>query len=135
MNVPGALPKTTNGNQIVVVIEDRYSKLTGAIQMSKTKPMYTENIFHYNQFNAYGILFFLLTDNGMQFAYKLFAPLCELLGVKHPKIAAYHMQTHGQVEQFNKKLVARLSGHVAELQKDLERSIVPFTYAYNSQVH
>ena len=80
-------------------------------------------------------LSYVLTDNGPQFAAKFFEAVCIINGIKHVFTTAYHPQTNGQVERFNKTLAARLRHYVSEHQKDWDEFVQPLTYAYNMQVH
>jgi len=49
---------------------------------------------------------------------KVIAGLCKQLGIDQTRTAAYCPQTNGQVERFNRTLVAMLSKVVSENQKD-----------------
>lgn len=123
------LPRTTSGNQYAIVITDRYSKVTRAIPTSKTASTHAANIFFEHWVIPYGIPKYLLTDNGPQFTSKFFAMICSLLGVKHLTTTAYHPQTKGQVEHYNKTIVTRLRHYVAEHQRDWDTLVQPLTYA------
>ena len=62
---------------------------------------------------AYGAPISLLTDNGPQFTAKFFQAVCAELGVKKVFTTAYHPQTNGQVERYNRTILTALRGYVA----------------------
>lgn len=111
------LSKTTSKNRYVVVITDRYSKLTRAIMSSKTALAHIVNTFLDQRIIPYGIRSFILTDNRSQIVSKVFATLCGLLGVKHLTTTASCPQTNSQAEQFNKTVATRLRHFVGEHQQ------------------
>ena len=135
MDLLGPLPKTKRGNTFVLVITDRYSKLTRAIPLKATKATDIAMAFLDTWVYVYGAPKFLLTDNGPQFVAKFFETICSMLGVRHFTTTAYHPQTNGQAERFNRTIVQRLRHYVAEHQTDWDLYIQPLTYAYNMQVH
>lgn len=96
MDLLGPLPKTLHGNQHVLVIKDRYSKMTRAIPLKQTTASIVAQTFVDNWIMPYGIPATLLTDNGPQFVGTFFAAVCLILGVKQLTTTAYHPQTNGQ---------------------------------------
>lgn len=104
----GLLPKTTSGDQYVVVVTDRYSNITRAIFSSETTSVHIANIILDHWIIPSGISSFLLTDNGSQFASKLFATLCGIPGVRCLTTTAYHPLTNSQAKQISKTRVAEL---------------------------
>lgn len=77
----------------------------------------------------------MLTDNEHKFVACSFRIVCTVLGIGRTPITAYHPQTNGQAERYNKTLEARLRHYVSEHQDDLDLYVQPLTYAYNSQIH
>jgi transposase InsO family protein len=57
---------------------------------------------------VYGPPFSLLTDNGPQFTAKFFQAVCYELGIQKGFMTAYHPQTNGQVERYNRTILASL---------------------------
>ena len=55
----------------------------------------------------------LTTDRGRQLESRLWASLCQLLGVKHQRITSYHPQSNEAVERFHRQLKASLRAHDA----------------------
>ena len=135
MDLLGPLPKTKSGHVYVLVITDRFSKLTRAIPLGSTTASSVAKAFLEHWVYVYGVPNYLLTDNGPQFAAKFFDTVCGMLGVKHFFTTAYHPQTNGQAERFNKTILDRIRHYVVEHQADWDKFIQPLAYAYNMQVH
>jgi hypothetical protein len=85
--------------------------------------------------SVYGPPVSLLTDNGPQFAVKFFQDACAELGIKTVFTTAYHPQTNGQVERYNRTLVEALLAYVSRRQDDWDEYTSAVTYAYNCRVH
>jgi transposase InsO family protein len=76
-----------------------------------------------------------LSDNGGQFTSKFFQKCCTLLGIKQGFTTTYHPQCNGQVERFNRTILAQLRAYVGEYQNDWDLYHEALTFAYNTQVH
>ena len=118
-----------------MVITDRFSKLTCSILLQTTTASVVANTFLDNWVYVYGAPRYVLTDNGPQFAAKCFDAVCALLGVRHYLTMAYHPQSDGETERFNRTLVQRLRHYVEEHQRDWDDYVQPLTFACNTQVH
>ena len=66
------------------------------------------NAFLDNWVYVYGAPWYVLTENGSQFAAIFFDAVCAFCGVRHYLTTAYHPQLNGQTERFNLMLVQRL---------------------------
>ena len=77
----------------------------------------------------------LLSDNGSNFASKLFQRMCSYIGVANMYTSTYHPQTNGQVERYNRTILAMLRNYVNEHQDDWDEYVTALTYAYNTSVH
>ena len=135
MDLVGPFVKTKKGFSSILVITDRFSKIARAIPMSSTTAGAVANAFMEHWICPYGIPTYILTDNGPQFVAKIFDHLVTMLGVSHLRTTAYHPQTNGQAERYNRTLVTRLIHYVSEHQNDWDQFVQPLTYAYNTQVH
>lgn len=60
----------------------------------------------------------LLLDNGKQFADKLFAHVCDLVGTTNLYTATYHPQSNEQLERYNRTLLDPLRRYVFDHPKD-----------------
>ena len=118
MDLLGPLPNTAHGNQHVLVITDRFTKLTRSISLQPTISSVVANAFLDNWIYIYGALRYVLTDNNPQFAAKFFDAVCALLGVQQYLTTAYHPQWNGQTERFNRTLVQSLRHYVEGHQRE-----------------
>jgi transposase InsO family protein len=84
---------------------------------------------------VYGATVILLTDNGTQFVSKLFQTVCRLSGVKQGFTTAYHPQTNGQCERFNRTILSAMSHYISDNQDNWDELSYTATYAYNMTVH
>jgi Chromo (CHRromatin Organisation MOdifier) domain/Integrase core domain len=135
MDILGSLPKTSHGNRFLLVITDRFSKLTKTIPLRTITAHSVAEAFCTHWVFAYGPPRYLLTDNGAQFTAKFFLAVCVELGIDKVFTTAYHPQTNGQVERFNRTIVNALRGYVSNHQSDWDEFTAALTYGYNTRIH
>ena len=135
VDILGPLPRANSGHRFILVMTDRFSKLTRAIAMRTCTGLTVSKAFLEYWVFAYGAPTQLLTDNGSQFASDLFTFTCSHLGVRNMFTTTYHPQTNGQAERFNRTLLASLRAFVGEHPKTWPTFVGAITYAYNTQVH
>lgn len=75
-----------------------------------------------------------MTDNGTQLTSVHFRGVCSLLGIKHVTSTTYHPQTQGQVERYNRTIVAQLRTYVEDHQDRWDELVSVLTVAYNSRL-
>lgn len=129
MDILGPFPQTHCGNQFVLFITDRYSKLNRAVPMGKKTAPYVAGAFMSLWVYPYGIPAFLLVENGPQCIAQFFAMMCNLLGISNLTTTTYHPETNGQAERYKCTLVIRLRHYVTEKQNDRDFHLDPLTYA------
>ena len=83
----------------------------------------------------YGKPAFLLSDRGTQFTSDFFDAVCNTLGISQAFTSAYHPQTNGQVERFNRTLLASLKCYCSEHGRDWDKFMHGVAYGYNCTVH
>lgn len=135
MDLLGPLPKTQTGHEYLLVMCDRFTKLTRAVPLKDTTAMDVVSAFLDHWVAAYGIPDSTLTDNGPQFASVLFQGVLSLLGIVANFATPYHPQTNGQVERFNHTIIRQLRHYVSDHVKTWDQYASVLTTAYNSQVH
>ena len=74
-------------------------------------------------------------DNGRQFTAKFFQDICAILGIRKQFTTAYHPQTNGQVERFNRTILACLRHFCSEHGRDWDRFSHAIMFAYNDTTH
>ena len=135
IDILGPLIRTSRGNRFLLVISDRFSKLTRTVPMSRVTEAAVAKAFTTHWAFTYGPPSILLSDNGKQFAARLFVHVCRLMGTDNVFTSTYHPQTNGQVERFNRTLLAALRHYVLDHPRDWDEFTPVLTYAYNSQIH
>jgi Integrase zinc binding domain len=112
-DILGPLPKTEHGNRFLLVITDRFSKLTRTVPLRTISAFVVAKAFCEHWVFVYGPPIYALTDNGAQFSAKFFLAVCRELGVSKVFTTAYHPQTNGQVERYNRTIINSLRGYVS----------------------
>ncbi|GFV19782.1 transposon Tf2-6 polyprotein [Trichonephila clavipes] len=101
----GRFPKSAHGNKWIIVCTD---------------------------YSTHGAPRVIITDRGAVFRSRLISSLVDLCNIDHRFTTAYHPQTNGLTERFNKTLADMLSMYVDVEQKNWDE-ILPFvTFAYNT---
>ena len=99
------LPKTKKGHTAILVVVDKFSKMT------RFAPLRTQataadiaQAFVEHVWNSHGMPLQITTDRGTEFTNAFSKSLCKMIGTRHTKSTAYHPQTDGQTERMNKVL-------------------------------
>jgi len=131
----GPLPRTPEGYEYILVICDRFTKVTRAVPLKNISALDVLSAFLDAWVASYGIPGSVLSDNGPQFAAVLWKGVLKALGIDTNYATPYHPQTNGQVERFNKTLVKQLRHYVSDHVVTWSRYLSLVVTAYNSQVH
>ncbi|GFS92474.1 retrovirus-related Pol polyprotein from transposon 17.6 [Trichonephila clavipes] len=128
----GRFPKSAHGNKWIIVCTD-YST-----RYAITKALPTAEVDEIAKFLLEEIVLrhgaprVIITDRGAVFRSRLVSSLVDLCNIDHRFTTAYHPQTNGLTEHFNKTLADMLSMYVDVEQKNWDE-ILPFvTFAYNT---
>ncbi|GFW25764.1 transposon Tf2-8 polyprotein [Trichonephila clavipes] len=128
----GRFPKSAHGNKWIIVCTD-YST-----RYAITKALPTAEVDEIAKFLLEEIVLrhgaprVIITDRGAVFRSRLVSSLVDLCNIDHRFTTAYHPQTNGLTERFNKTLADMLSMYADVEQKNWDE-ILPFvTFAYNT---
>jgi RNase H-like domain found in reverse transcriptase/Integrase zinc binding domain/Integrase core domain len=135
VDILGPLPKTEHGNQFLLVITDRFSKLTRTVPLRSISAFMVARYFCEQWVFVNGAPRYVLTDNGTQVTAKSFLAVCRELGIGKEFTTAYHPQTNGPVERFNRTIVNSLRGYVSQYQKNWDGFTSAITFGYNYRIH
>ena len=108
IDILGPLTKTKKGHRFLLLMSDRFSKLTHVVPLRRIDAYTIAVAFVAAWVFKYGPPKTLISDNGKQFAAKLFQAVCSLLGIWNIFISTNHPQTNGQVERYNRAILAML---------------------------
>ena len=105
-------PESTNGNKHVLVMADAFSKWTEVVTLPNQTAETTcralmDKIVLYHVPRK-----FIITDRGTKITSRLFNNLCKELWTKHKTTTAYHPQTNGMTERFNKTVVEMIKKYI-----------------------
>jgi len=133
MDLRGPLSRTAAGNEHLLVIVVRFSKMTRAIPLQRIDAETIAAAFLDTWVAAYGPPATVLSDNGPQFRSTFFQGVCSLLGISNRYSTTYHPQTNGQVERYNRTFVGQLRKYVEDHQDRWDELVSMLTLAYNSR--
>ena len=135
VDILGPLPITDRGNKYIVVICDYFTKWTESHPLPNQEAITVADCLVTEVVLRFGAPYQLHSDQGPNFESKLFQEMCRLLGIAKTRTTAYHPQSDGLVERFNKTLQQMLSKLVNEFRSDWD-SLLPFVMsAYRSTPH
>ena len=133
-DILGPLPTTKSGSRFILVISDRFSKFTVAPPLKSISANDVAECLVADWIANFGVPLIILTDNGPQFASKFLQQVSAVLGVHQRFTSAYHPDTNGQAERFNRTVLAMFS-HYVGASLDWDKVLGPVMAAYNSTVH
>jgi Integrase zinc binding domain/Integrase core domain len=135
MDILGPFPRTKHGNRFLLVFADRHTKVTRTVPLRTVTALSVARAFVNQWVYVYGPPLSLITDNGPQFTAKFVQAACAELGIANVFTTAYHPKTNGQVERYNRTILAALRAYVAKRQDDWDDYTSAVTFAYNCRVH
>ena len=133
-DILGPLPESDAGNSYILVVGDYFTRWMEAypipIQEAATvaKKMTDEFFLRFSPPEQ------LHTDQGRQFESELVAEVCKLLGIDKTRTTAYHPQSDGLIERFNRTLLSMLATAANENPFNWEEHLRPLCMAYNTSV-
>ena len=77
----------------------------------------------------------LHADQGRQFESRLLAEVCKILNIHKSRTTAYHPQSDGLAERWNRTLLGMLATCVADCPADREDYVQKVCMAYNTSTH
>lgn len=82
----------------------------------------------------HGVPVELLSDRGSAFLSHLMKEVCQLLGIHRVNTTAYHPQTDGLVERFNRTLIDMLAKRVERNGNDWDTQLPYVLFAYRASL-
>ena len=135
LDILGPLPVTEHGNKYILVISDYFTKWTESFAMPNMEAKTCAKILVEEVIVRLGVPNKIHSDQGRQFESHLFAEVCEMLQIEKTRTTAYHPQSDGMVERFNRTLCSMLSTLVDDNQRNWD-TLLPFVMmAYRSSAH
>lgn len=130
----GPFPRSINGNTMLLVVTDLFSKFVVIQPMreAKTGPMVTflENMI----FLLLGVPEIVISDNGVQFTSKEFDRLLKRYHITHWRNANYH-PANNPTERVNRVIVAAIRTYLKGNHREWDKDIHKVAMAIRTAVH
>lgn len=131
----GPLPSTTSGNRWIIVGVDHLTRYAETAALPTATARDVAFFILRNFVLRHGAPRELLSDRGRVFLSDAIEALLVQCNIVHRMTSAYHPQTNGLTERFNRTLGDMLTMYTASDQTNWD-TVLPFiTYAYNTATH
>jgi transposase InsO family protein len=135
VDILGPLPETSKGNKYALVFSDYFTKWVEVFAIPSMSAQTVAQHLLDDIVCRYGAPQRLLSDRGKNFLSSTVRAVCDILGIKKVNTTAYHPQTDGIVERFNKTLCDMLAMYVSTDQKDWDVGLPSVLFAYRTSLH
>jgi len=129
MDLIGPLPKSKQGHVYALVMQDYFTKWHEAIPLRDAMAKSVVQVL-LTVISTWGPPAELLSNQGPEFMAELNRKLSGQWGIKRQYATAYHPQTNGQVERFNRTLKGMIAKFVNGRQDNWDVYLLAFLYAY-----
>ncbi|KAL8441914.1 hypothetical protein Emed_007451 [Eimeria media] len=127
------LPMSTKGNDAILVVVDRLSKMAHFIPLSVTSTAQdVASIFMREIVRLHGVPSSMVTDRDARFLSQFWKDFTSKLNIQRCLSTAFHPQTDGQTERTNQTLERLLRSFIQLDQSQWEELLSPLELAYNS---
>lgn len=131
----GPLPKTSRGNEYVLMVVDQFTKWVECFPLPSQTAEQTAQAVVDGFFSRFGCPFQIFTDRGSNFESKLFSAVCELLQIHKSRTTAYRASANGQVERYNRTLMDAVRCFVGRNQGSWDRLLPQIAGALRASVN
>ena len=113
------LPMTKNGYNAILVFVDRLSKMVHLVPTtdSCTSQEFAK-LFVHNVWRMHGIPMDIVCDRGTQFASEFWSEVCSLIGTRRSLSSAWHPESDGITERYNRVLQDMIRHYVRPTRDD-----------------
>ncbi|CAI7803237.1 unnamed protein product [Closterium sp. NIES-54] len=130
------LPSTSRGNDSILVVIDKFSKMGHFIPTNATATAEaTARLLFDRIITIHGIPATLISDRDPKFTSKFWKELMGLLGTKLAMSSAYHPQTDGQIERLNQVVEQLLRTACKDDVSHWDTQLPTLEFAYNNASH
>jgi transposase InsO family protein len=129
----GDVSSDEEGNRKILVIGDVFSRFIVAVAIPDEKGR-RWRVFFDRWVSVFGPPEQLLTNLGPNFTSGVITEMCRLVGTRKSFTSAYHPQTNGFVERYNRTLSTELRRCLLD-EEDWDLSLSMVTFRYNATKH
>ncbi|XP_030595635.1 uncharacterized protein K02A2.6-like, partial [Archocentrus centrarchus] len=134
VDIMGPFPRTDRGNRYVVAAMDYFTKWPEAYAIPDQEAETVADTLVEGMLSRFGTAGVLHSDQGRNFESRVFAAMCERLGIQKTRTTPLHPQSDGLVERFNRTLAQQLAIITSEHQRDWDTHLPLILMAYRSAV-
>jgi hypothetical protein len=136
MDFVGPMPKTSKGNDFLLVVVDKFSKTVHLVPCTQEVTASEVAQLVYDQVvRLHGFPENIVSDRDTRFTSKFWQALWKLSGTQLAMSSSYHPQTDGQTENVNRAVQDILRAYVKDGRKDWDRHLTAVEIAINSSRH
>ena len=114
------------------MIGDYFTIWTEAFPIPNMEAVIVAKLLVEEVISRFGIPGRIHSDQGRQFESKFFQEICKLLQIEKTRTTAYHPQSDGMIERFNRTLTTMLSAYVNDHHTDWDEHLPYAMMAYRS---
>jgi len=129
------LPRSYAGYNAILVVTDNLPKFVVTSPLRDEKATSIIFAFYTDFIAKFGCPKIVISDRGLNISSKQTKDFFQLYGIKRHLTSAYHPQSNGQTERYNRTLAASLTMYVDKEQKNWSDYLAPLTFAYNISEH
>ena len=134
VDIMGPFPETCSGNKYVLCAMDYFTKWPEAYAIPDQEAETVADALIDGMFSRFGAAEVIHSDQGRNFESRVFAAMCERLGMEKTRTTPLHPQSDGLVERFNLTMRQQLAILTADHQRDWDKHIPLVLMAYRSAV-
>ena len=125
-------PRSTKGNQYAVVFMDYLTKWPEVFAVPDQTAATIARLLVEEIVSRHGVPTEILSDRGKAFLSSLMKEIVKLLGIHQTNTTAYHPQTDGLVERFNRTLTTMLAKTAKKGGRDWDTHLPYVLFAYRA---
>lgn len=136
IDILGPLSMAKYGILFIMVVTDRFTKLTQAVPLrliyafTVVRAFAEHWIFNCADYES------VLYNNRSQFSSQFFRRVCQVMGIAHVFTSSHQQQTIGHTERYNPTIISMLQCYIRDHhQKDWDEFLHELTYVYITGIH
>lgn len=134
VDILGPLKKSNNGNKYIIVFTDYFSKWVECAAIPDYSALTTAEQLVNLIICRHGAPRKLISDKGKNFLSEIVTETCTLMKIKKLNTTAYHPQTDGLTERFNRTLIKMLTSFTNSHGEDWDVWLQLVLFAYRTSV-